>query len=110
MDIIVGDRIGDYEVTGILAAGGMGQEYRVRHTISHRVEVLRVLPPGRPDAGEIAERFLREIRLVASLDHPNIAALHTAFRHEGELVMIMEFIEGKTLRRRLTGGGIVVEC
>src|SRR5258705_374240 len=71
MAIDVGDRIGDYEVTGTLGAGGMGQVYQVRHTISHRIEAMKVLLPGRPDAEEIAERFLREIRLLASLDHPN---------------------------------------
>jgi serine/threonine-protein kinase len=87
----------------------MGQVYRVRHTISHRIEAMKVLLPGRPDAEEIAERFLREIRLLASLDHPNIAALHTAFRHQGELVMIMEFVEGQTIRPQHNGGGIMVE-
>jgi eukaryotic-like serine/threonine-protein kinase len=109
MAINVGDRIGDYEVTGTLGAGGMGQVYRVHHTISHRMEAMKVLLPGRRDAEEIAERFLREIRLLASLDHPNIAALHTAFRHEGELVMIMEFVEGQTIRPPLSAGAIVVE-
>ncbi|HEX3571760.1 MAG TPA: serine/threonine-protein kinase [Acidobacteriaceae bacterium] len=109
MAINVGDRIGDYEVTGTLGAGGMGQVYQVRHTISHRIEAMKVLLPGRPDAEEIAERFLREIRLLASLDHPNIAALHTAFRHQGELVMIMEFVEGQTIRPQHNGGGIMVE-
>src|ERR1700722_5169097 len=100
MAISVGDRIGDYEVTGTLGVGGMGQVYQVRHTISRRIEAMKLLLPGRPAVEEVAERFLREIRLLASLDHPNIAALHTAFRHEDELVMIMEFIEGQTLRRR----------
>jgi serine/threonine-protein kinase len=109
MAINVGDRIGDYGVTGTLGAGGMGQVYRVRHTISHRMEAMKVLLPGRPDAEEIAERFLREIRLLASLDHPNIAALHSAFRHQGELVMIMEFVEGQTIRPHLSAGAIVVE-
>jgi eukaryotic-like serine/threonine-protein kinase len=109
MAINVGDRIGDYEVTGILGAGGMGQVYRVRHAISHRIEAMKVLLPGRHDAGEIAERFLREIRLFASLNHPNIAAFHTAFRHESELVMIMEFVEGHTLRPPLDAGTIMVE-
>lgn len=109
MAINVGDRIGDYEVTGTLGTGGMGQVYQVRHAISHRIEAMKVLLPGRPDAEEIAERFLREIRLLASLDHPNIAALHTAFRHQGELVMIMEFVEGQTIRPQLSAGTIVVE-
>ena len=109
MPINVGDRIGDYEVTGTLGVGGMGEVYRVRHTISHRIEAMKVLLPGRPDAQEIAERFLREIRLLASLDHPNIAAFHTAFRHQGELVMIMEFVEGQTIRPQFSGNAIIVD-
>ena len=109
MPINVSDRIGDYEVTGTLGVGGMGEVYRVRHTISHRIEAMKVLLPGRPDAQEIAERFLREIRLLASLDHPNIAAFHTAFRHQGELVMIMEFVEGQTIRPQLSGNAILVD-
>jgi serine/threonine-protein kinase len=109
MAIKVGDRIGDYEVTGTLGTGGMGQIYQVRHTISHRIEAMKVLLPGRPDAEEIAERFLREIRLLASLNHPNIAAFHTAFRHEGELVMIMEFVEGLTIRPHFNGNAIVAD-
>ena len=109
MAISLGDRIGDYEVTGTLGVGGMGEVYRVRHTISHRIEAMKVLLPGRPDAQEIAERFLREIRLLASLDHPNIAAFHTAFRHQGELVMIMEFVEGQTIRPQFSGNAIIVD-
>ena len=101
MPITVGDQIGDYEITGSLGIGGMGQVYQVRHTISDRTEAMKVLAPGRPVTDEIAGRFLREIRLLASLHHPNITALHTAFRHDGELIMIMEFIEGLTLNAKL---------
>src|SRR5271154_5391718 len=101
MPITVGDQIGDYEITGILGAGGMGQVYQVRHTISNRTEAMKVLAPGRPVTDEIAARFLREIRLLASLHHPNITELHTAFRHDGELIMIMEFVEGLTLSAKL---------
>jgi eukaryotic-like serine/threonine-protein kinase len=108
MPFSVGDQIGDYEVTGTLGAGGIGQVYQVRHTISHRTEAMKVLLPNRPEAEEIGERFLREIRVLASLDHPNIAALHTAFRHQGELVMILEFVEGMTLRAKLGTGSILM--
>jgi serine/threonine-protein kinase len=97
MPIIVGDQIGDYEITSVLGIGGMGQVFQVRHTISDRVEAMKVLAPHRPVTDEIAGRFLREIRLLASLHHPNITELHTAFRHEGELIMIMEYVEGLTL-------------
>lgn len=108
MAITVGDRIGDHEVIGTVGSGGMGRVYRVRHTISHRIEAMKVLLPERPATEEIAQRFLREIRLLASLDHPNIASLHTAYRHEGELIMIMEFVEGLTLRAKLDTNSVMM--
>jgi serine/threonine-protein kinase len=108
MPFSVGDQIGDYEVTGTLGSGGIGQVYQVRHTISQRTEAMKVLLPNRPATEEIGERFLREIRVLASLDHPNIAALHTAFRHHGELIMILEFVEGVTLRIKLGAGSILM--
>src|SRR5271163_4871767 len=104
----IGDQVGDYEVIGNLGAGGIGEVYQVRHGISRRCEAMKVLLSDRLGSGEIAERFLREIRVLASLDHPNIAALHTAFRHNGELIMIMEFVEGETLRARLNSGSILM--
>src|SRR5271163_3208980 len=104
----IGDQVGDYEVIGNLGAGGIGEVYQVRHGISQRCEAMKVLLSDRLGSGEIAERFLREIRVLASLDHPNIAALHTAFRHNGELIMIMEFVEGQTLRARLNSGSILM--
>ena len=103
-----GTRIGDYEVVGTLGYGGMGEVYRVRHAISDRIEAMKLLRAGQPASGaspnEMLDRFTREIRLLATLHHPNIAALHTAFRHEQELVMIMECVEGEDLGRRLPAG------
>src|ERR1700678_309301 len=74
MPINIGDQIGDYEITGTLGRGGMGQVYQVRHTISHRIEAMKVLAPGRPVTDDTVGRFLREIQLLASLQHPNITA------------------------------------
>ncbi len=108
MPINIGDQIGDYEITGILGAGGMGQVYQVRHTISNRTEAMKVLAPGRAISEEIVARFLREIQLLASLHHPNITELHTAFRHNGELIMIMEFVEGLTLSAKLSQAPITL--
>ena len=81
----------------------MGQVYRVRHLISQRTEAMKVLISGsaRP---EVADRFLREIRVLANLSHPHIAALHTAFHHDDQLVMVMEFVEGFNLSERLKSG------
>lgn len=100
-----GQLIGDYEVMGQLGAGGMGSVYKVRHTISHRVEALKIIRPD-TSAPEMAERFLREIRLQASLNHPNIASVHNAFRIDDELLMIVEFIEGTSLVDKLRPPGV----
>jgi serine/threonine protein kinase len=102
-----GTRVGDYEIVGTLGYGGMGEVYRVRHTISDRMEAMKLLragPPSGTQAQEMMDRFVREIRLLATLQHPNIATLHTAFRHEQELVMVMECVEGEDLGRRLPAG------
>ncbi len=97
----IGDTVGDYQIIGILGAGGMGKVYKVRNTISDRVEAMKVLLPDLANEPELADRFTREIKLLASLNHPNIAALHTALRLENQLLMVMEFVEGRTLEDRL---------
>lgn len=108
MSFASGDRIGDYEVLAALGAGGMGSVYKVRHTISQRTEALKVVLPNAAGTPELADRFLREIRLQASLEHPHIASLHNAFRIHDELVMVMEFVEGVSLRDKLRTSGVTL--
>lgn len=96
-----GQHIGDYEILSILGAGGMGKVYKVRNVISDRIEAMKILLPDLHSNQSLADRFLREIRLLATLNHPNIAALRTALMHENQLVMIMEFVEGETLSNRI---------
>jgi eukaryotic-like serine/threonine-protein kinase len=111
MNLSVGSRIEDYEILGVLGAGGMGQVYKVRNVISDRVEAMKVLLPDLASQQELAARFLREIKLLASLNHPHIAALHTALRTENQLLMVMEFVEGTSLDQRLQAGRIPLpEC
>src|SRR3974377_129750 len=100
-EFAVGQHIGDYEILSILGVGGMGKVYKVRNVISDRVEAMKILLPDLSSNQGLADRFLREIRLLATLNPPNIAALRTALRHENQLVMIMEFVEGETLANRL---------
>ena len=100
-EFTVGQHVGDYEVLSILGLGGMGKVYKVRNVISDRVEAMKVLLPDLTSQQSLADRFLREIRLLASLNHPNIASLRTALTHQNQLVMIMEFVEGETLANRL---------
>ena len=99
-------RIGDYEVLSVLGAGGMGKVYKVRNTISDRIEAMKVLLPNLTDQKDLADRFLREIKLLASLSHPNIAALRTALTWNNQLIMIMEYVEGVTLASRIEQGPI----
>ncbi len=105
-DFVPGQRIGDYEVLGVLGAGGMGKVYKVRNVISDRVEAMKVLLANLAAQKELADRFLREIKLLASLNHPNIAALNTAMTLDNQLIMMMEFVDGVTLASRLQQGSI----
>ena len=104
MSFKVGDTVADYEVVAVLGTGGMGQVYKVRNTLSNRFEAMKVLLPGSLATADTAERFLREIRVQASLDHPNIAALRTALHIDNQIVMIMELVEGTTLQAILSSG------
>jgi eukaryotic-like serine/threonine-protein kinase len=106
LDYTVGQRLGDYEILGILGAGGMGKVYKVRNVISDRIEAMKILLPDLAGQKELADRFLREIKVLASLNHPNIAALRTALTLDNQLVMIMEFVDGVTLSSRLHQGAI----
>jgi serine/threonine-protein kinase len=86
----------------------MGKVYKVRNVISDRVDAMKVLLPNLAGQKELAERFLREVKVLASLNHPNIAALRTAFMDNDRLVMIMEFVEGETLAQRCQTGPVPI--
>ena len=105
-DDVTGARKGDYLILGTLGAGGMGKVYKVRNTLSDRVEAMKVLLPDLSEQQELADRFLREIKVLASLNHPNIAELRTALTIGNQLIMIMEYVEGTTLASRLQQGDI----
>ncbi len=97
MSFAIGESVGHYEIVEELGAGATGRVLKVQHLITRRREAMKILVDNKPDSPEQAQRFLREIRLQASLDHPNIAAVHNAFWLEDDLIMIMELIDGHTL-------------
>ncbi len=101
-------RMGDYEILGELGSGGMGRVYRVKNVLSDRIEAMKVLLPDLVGRQELAARFVREIKVLASLDHPNIAQLRTAITVDNQLVMIMELVEGSSLAERVERGPIAV--
>jgi serine/threonine protein kinase len=106
MPIQIGDILGDYQITGILGRGGMGRVFRVRSLVTEREEAMKIVLPDLDEDRALADRFLHEIKVHASLQHPNIAALHTALRIEGRLVMFMELVEGVSLEQKLRDGPI----
>jgi serine/threonine-protein kinase len=108
MPIQIGDIVGDYRVTGVLGRGGMGKVFRVRSLITDRDEAMKIVLPDLAENSALADRFLREIKVHASLQHPNIAALHTALRIDDRLVMILELVEGVSLEEMLLRGPVEV--
>jgi len=97
-------RIGDYEIIRELGHGGMGRVYLARNVLSDRVEAMKVILPDLAGRSEFVARFMREIKTLAGLDHPNIASLRTAFTAGNQFVMIMEYVDGISLADRLQKG------
>src|SRR6202451_4115838 len=103
-----GETIADYQILGILGQGGMGTVYRVRNLLSGREEAMKVVLPDYAADADAADRFLREIKIQASLQHPNITALRTAVRAENHILMIMELVEGASLEAMLQNGPLAL--
>ncbi|MGH9558166.1 MAG: serine/threonine protein kinase [Bryobacteraceae bacterium] len=99
-----GERVGDYEIVEILGAGGMGQVYKVRNVLSDRIEAMKILLPVMGGNTELGNRFLREIKVQAALDHPNIARLYTAQQIGDQLLMFIEFVDGASIDKPLQQG------
>ena len=100
-----GTRLGHYEILDRLGAGGMGQVYRARDTTLDRDVAIKVLPEDfASDAGRLA-RFEREAKLLASLNHPNIATIHGFDESDGVRFIAMELVEGASLADLIESSG-----
>src|SRR5215472_1159810 len=104
MALASGTKLGPYEITSPLGAGGMGEVYRARDTRLDRSVAIKILPAHLADRAEAGERFEREARTISSLNHPNICQLHDVGMHEGMRYLVMELLEGETLAQRLQRG------
>jgi eukaryotic-like serine/threonine-protein kinase len=103
MDFQVGQTFGDYTITALAGAGSMGRVYKVENRLTKRTEAMKVL--AAENATEIqVKRFEREVRVLARLRHPNIAVLYNAFHHENQLMLLVEFVEGRTLEKIMKDG------
>ncbi len=104
-----GDRIGPYEVTGMLASGGMGDVYRARDTTLGRDVALKLLPAVfLADPGRVA-RFRREAEILASLNHPHIATIYGLEDVDGVGALVLELIPGPTLADRIAAGPLPLD-
>jgi serine/threonine protein kinase len=108
MDFHVGHTFGDYSITALLGADGTEQVYKVEHCLTKRTEAMKVLSAELATETQI-KRFEREMRVLARLSHPNIAALHNALHAEKHLIIFIEFIEGRTLENMLSAGRLPIE-
>jgi len=104
-----GQQIGSYEITGLLGKGGMGEVYRARDTKLKRDVAVKILPDEFSCDAERASRFRREAEVLASLNHPNIAAIYDLQEANDTCFLVLELVEGETLADRLQRGRIPVE-
>ncbi len=109
MPLSSGHALGPYEILAPIGAGGMGEVYRARDTRLDRTVAIKVLPEHIAKRDDIRQRFEREARAVASLNHPNICVLFDIGSQDGTGYMVMEFMEGETLADRIAKGPIPIE-
>ena len=101
MPILPGKRLGPYEILSAIGAGGMGEVYSAKDTRLDRIVAIKVLPTHLADRSELRERFEREAKTIASLNHPHICTLYDIGHQDGTDFLVMEYLEGETLAQRL---------
>src|SRR5215469_17684675 len=109
MAIPAGSRLGPYEILSAIGAGGMGEVYRARDTRLDRIIAIKVLPAHLADRPALRERFEREAKTIASLNHPHICALFDVGHQDETDFLVMEYLEGETLAQRLQKGPLPLD-
>jgi len=109
MSLASGTKLGPYEITGAIGAGGMGEVYRARDTRLDRTVAIKVLPAHLAETPEAKQRFEREARAVSALNHPHICTLYDVGSQDGTEFLVMEYLEGETLAARLEKGALPLE-
>jgi eukaryotic-like serine/threonine-protein kinase len=107
MAVSIGTHFGTYEIVAQIGAGGMGEVYKAHDTKLGRDVAIKVLPSAFVNDPERLARFQREARMLASLNHPNIATIHGLEQSNGTHFLIMELVSGETLAERIKREGAV---
>jgi eukaryotic-like serine/threonine-protein kinase len=98
---MIGSKVAHFEITALLGSGGMGEVYRATDTKLGRSVAIKVLPEAFTHDADRLARFEREARVLASLNHSNIAAIHGLEESGGRNLLVMELVEGETLADRI---------
>jgi Tol biopolymer transport system component len=109
MPLDPGTRLGPYEITAAIGAGGMGEVYRARDTRLDRTIAVKILPAHLSDNPIRRQRFEREARIISALNHPHICALYDVGHQDGVDYLVMECVEGESLAQRLMKGPLPLE-
>src|ERR1700682_2664079 len=109
MSVNAGTRLGSYEVVSAIGAGGMGEVYRAHDNKLGRDVAIKVLPANFVNDPERMSRFQREARMLAALNHANIATIYGLEQCDGVTCLVMELVPGETLAERVRSGPLDIE-
>ncbi|HOL72675.1 MAG TPA: serine/threonine-protein kinase, partial [Bryobacteraceae bacterium] len=99
-----GTRLGPYEIIALIGSGGMGEVYRARDARLRRDVAIKVLPPAFSQDSDRLRRFEQEAWAAGMLNHPNLITVYDFGSHEGSPYVVIELLEGETLRQRIDAG------
>jgi hypothetical protein len=108
MSVTVGGTVSRYQVLALLGSGGMGEVYKATDPVLSRPVALKVLRPELSGDPERLSRFLHEARAASALNHPNILTIHEVGDHDASRFLVSEFVDGETLRERITRGPLTL--
>src|SRR5262249_16660610 len=106
MPVATGTQFGPFTILELIGAGGMGEVYKARDGRLDRMVAIKILPSYISEKSELKQRFEREARTIAALNHPHVCTLFDVGNYDGADYLVMEYLEGETLADRLARGAL----